>query len=293
MTAITDKTAADSQQIIAELERKLDERTSERDEALERQTATAGILQIIASSPSDVQPVFDAIAERSKRLVNALSTTVFGIVDGMMHLTAFTPTNPEADATLRATFPAPLSKFSWGESIRRGEIYRVADAEHEPEGLRDLARLRGWRSCLCVPLLRDGKPIGMICATRAETGTFAAHHVQLLQTFADQAVIAIGNVRLFDEVQAKTRDLSKSLEQQTATSEVLEVISASAGELEPVFQKMLENATRICEASIGLLFRYDNGEFTAVATRGVTPAFAEYLSHGPVRPGPKTGLGRV
>jgi hypothetical protein len=100
MTAIPDKTAADPQQIIAELERKLDERTSERDEALERQTATAGILQIIASSPSDVQPVFDAIAERSKRLVNALSTTVFGIVDGMMHLTAFTPTNPEADATL-------------------------------------------------------------------------------------------------------------------------------------------------------------------------------------------------
>ena len=128
MTAISDKTAADPQQIIAELERKLDERTSERDEALERQTATAGILQIIASSPSDVQPVFDAIAERSKRLVNALSTTVFGIVDGMMHLTAFTPTNPEADATLRATFPAPLSKFSWGESIRRGEIYRVADS---------------------------------------------------------------------------------------------------------------------------------------------------------------------
>src|SRR5450631_2117719 len=212
MTAIPDKTAADPQQIIAELERKLDERTSERDEALERQTATAGILQIIASSPSDVQPVFDAIAERSKRLVNALSTTVFGIVDGMMHLTAFTPTNPEADATLRATFPAPLSKFSWGESIRRGEIYRVADSESEPEGLRDLARQRGWRSCLCVPLLRDGKPIGMIGPTRAEPGPFTDHHVQLLQTFADQAGIAISNVELFQQVQERARELSASLD---------------------------------------------------------------------------------
>src|ERR1700692_5112370 len=166
MTAIPDKTAADPQQIIAELERKLDERTSERDEALERQTATAGILQIIASSPSDVQPVFDAIAERSKRLVDALSTTVFRLVDGMLHLRAFTPTTPEADATLQAMFPAPLSTFSWGESIRSGEIYRVNDTEHEPEGLRDLARLRGWRSCLSVPLLREGKPIGVIGPTR-------------------------------------------------------------------------------------------------------------------------------
>jgi len=221
MTAIPDKTAADPQQIIAELERKLDERTSERDEALERQTATAGILQIIASSPSDVQPVFDAIAERSKRLVNALSTTVFGIVDGMMHLTAFTPTNPEADATLRATFPAPLSKFSWGESIRRGEIYRVADSESEPEGLRDLARQRGWRSCLCVPLLRDGKPIGMIGPTRAEPGPFADHDVQLLQTFADQAVIAISNVELFQQVQERTRELSASLDDLRATQDRL------------------------------------------------------------------------
>ena len=179
-------------------------------EALERQTATAGILQIIASSPSDVQPVFDAIAERSKRLVDALSTTVFRLVDGMMHLRAFTPTTPEADATLQATFPAPLSTFSWGESIRRGEIYRVIDSEHEPEGLRDLARLRGWRSCLCVPLLRDGKPIGMIGPTRAEPGPFADHHVQLLQTFADQAVIAIENARLFNE--------TRSTGQRTATA---------------------------------------------------------------------------
>ena len=194
---------------------------NETEEALERQTATADILKVIASSPSDVQPVFDAIAERSKRLVDALSTTVFRLVDGMMHLTAFTSTNPEADATLRAIFPAPLLTFSWGESIRRGEIYRVTDSEHEPEGLRDLARRRGWRSCLCVPLLRDGKPIGMIGPTRAEPGPFADHHVQLLQTFADQAVIAISNVQLFQQVQERTSELSASLDDLRATQDRL------------------------------------------------------------------------
>ena len=99
---------------------------------------------------------------RSNRLVNALSTTVFRLVDGMMYLRAFTPVTPEADAKLQATFPAPLSTFSWSESISKGEIYRVIDAEQEAQGLRDLAHERGWRSCLCVPLIRDGKPIGMI-----------------------------------------------------------------------------------------------------------------------------------
>jgi two-component system NtrC family sensor kinase len=194
---------------------------NETKEALERQTATADILKVIASSPSDLQPVFEAIAERSNRLVDALSTTVFTLADGMMYLRAFTPTTPEADATLHATFPAPLSTFSWGESIRRGEIYRVIDSEHEPEGLRDLARLRGWRSCLCVPLLRDGKPIGMIGPTRAEPGPFTDHHVQLLQTFADQAVIAISNVGLFNEVQERTRELSKSLDDLRAAQDRL------------------------------------------------------------------------
>jgi signal transduction histidine kinase len=139
----------------------------------------------------------------------------------MMHLRAFTPTTPEADATLQAMFPAPLSTFSWGESIRRGDIYRVNDTEHEPEGLRDLARLRGWRSCLCVPLLRDGKPIGMIGPTRVEPGPFADHHVQLLQTFADQAVIAISNVELFQQVQERTRELSASLDDLRAAQDRL------------------------------------------------------------------------
>ena len=194
---------------------------NETKEALERQTATADILKVIASSPSDVQPVFEAIAERSKRLVDALSTTVFRLEDGVMHLRAFTPTTPEADATLKAMFPAPLSNFSWSEAIGNGEIYRVVDTEFEIEGLRELARLRGYRSMLFVPLLRDRKPTGMIAVTRIEPGPFVEHHVQLLQTFADQAVIAIENVRLFDEVQDRTRELSRSLAELRSTQDRL------------------------------------------------------------------------
>jgi signal transduction histidine kinase len=194
---------------------------NETKEALERQTATADILKVIASSPSDVQPVFEAIAERSKRLVDALSTTVFRLEDGVMHLRAFTPTTPEADATLKAMFPAPLSNFSWSEAMGNGEIYRVVDTELEIEGLRELARLRGYRSMLFVPLLRDRKPTGMIAVTRIEPGPFVEHHVQLLQTFADQAVIAIENVRLFDEVQDRTRELSRSLAELRSTQDRL------------------------------------------------------------------------
>jgi two-component system, NtrC family, sensor kinase len=287
MTAIpATNMAADPQKIIAELQHKLDELTAQ-------QAATADILKVIASSPLDVQPVFDAIAERSKRLVNALSTTVFRLVDGMMHLQAFTPTTPEADATLQATFPAPLSTFSWGESIRRGEIYRVIDSEHEPEGLRDLARLRGWRSCLCVPLLRDGKPIGMIGPTRAEPGPFADHHVQLLQTFADQAVIAIENIRLFDEVQARTRELSESLEQQTATSEVLSVISSSAGDLAPVFDAMLGKAMHLCGADFGILNTFDGELFHTAATHGLPPAYDEFRRNRLLEYGPGTAPARL
>jgi len=190
-------------------------------EALERQTATADILKVIASSPDNVQPVFQAIADQSNRLVGALSTTVFRLVDGMLDLRAFTPTTPEADAKLQAMFPAPLSTFSWGEAIAKGEIYRVIDVEQEPERLRGVARARGWRSALIVPLLRDGKPIGMIGPTRAEPGPFTDHHVQLMQTFADQAVIAIQNVELFKKVQARTRELAKSLDDLRAAQDRL------------------------------------------------------------------------
>ena len=226
---------------------------NETQEALERQTATTDILKVIASSPDDVQPVFKAIAERSKNLVNAISTTVFTLTDGMMHLQAVSPTNPKADAVLQATFPAALSSFSWGETVRKGEIFRVIDTELEGKELRELARLRGFRSMLLVPLAREGTLIGLISVTRVEPGSFADKHVQLLQTFADQAVIAIENVRLFDEVQAKTRDLSEALTYQTGSSNILSVIASSPTDVRPVLRAIVESACELCGAYDAIL----------------------------------------
>ena len=164
--------------------------------SLEQQTATADILKIIASSPDDVQPVFQAIAERSNQLVHGLSTTVFSIVDDAIHLSAFTSTTPEADAALRTYFPRPLSDFPAGDGVRRGEVVRIPDTEAEPS-LRELARLRGYRSMSFIPLLHDGTPIGMISQTRVDPGAFDENHVELLKTFADQAVIAISHCPAF------------------------------------------------------------------------------------------------
>jgi GAF domain-containing protein len=258
---------------------------NETREALERQTATADILKVIASSPSDVQPVFQAIAERSKRLVDALSTTVFRLEDGVMHLRAFTTTTPEADATLNAMFPAPLSDFSWGEAISHGGIHRVVDTEQEIEGMRELARQRGYRSMLFVPLLRDGTPIGVIAVTRVEPGPFIEHHVQLLQTFADQAVIAIENVRLFDEVQAKTGDLEESLQQQTATADVLEVISRSAFDLTPVFETVAESSVKLCGSEKAIILRFDGELLRTVAAFNAPHPLMDWLQRNPIRPG--------
>jgi GAF domain-containing protein len=187
---------------------------NETKEALERQTATADVLKVIASSPSDLQPVFDTIAERSKALIGAHSTTVVRYIGGMMELASFTPVSPEADAVLRAMFPMqPTAGDPQIEQILRGEIARIADAESELQNLamRDMARARGWRSRLLVPLRDDTGVIGWISIARKEAGSFAEKDVELLRTFADQAVIAISNVELFQEVQARTQDLTESL----------------------------------------------------------------------------------
>src|SRR5438270_13127003 len=235
----------------------------------ERQTATAEILKVIASSPSDVQPVFDAIAESANRLVGGFSSTVFRFIDGVAYLEAFTPTTPAADGVLKSTFPRPVADFAPFRMAQAGEVTQIPDTEASTYELQDVARARGYRSMLFAPLMNKGEPIGSIAVTRAQPGGFADHHVQLLQTFADQAVIAIENVRLFDEVHARTRELTESLQQQSATSEVLEVISSTQGELQPVFQKMLENATRICGANFGTMNLYDGEKLDIVGLYNV------------------------
>jgi len=194
---------------------------NETKEALERQTATAEILQVIASSPSDVQPVFDAIATRANSLVGGFSSTVFRFIDGIAHLKAFTPTTPEADEVLKSTFPRPVADFPPFQMAQAGKVTQIPDTEALTDEIKDIARARGYRSMLFAPLMNKGVSIGFIAVTRIQPGNFAGHHVQLLRTFADQAVIAIENARLFDEVQARTRELAKSLDDLRAAQDRL------------------------------------------------------------------------
>jgi PAS domain S-box-containing protein len=182
--------------------------------SVERQTATADILKVIASSPSDVRPVFEAIAERSNRLTGGHSTAVVRIIDDIVELVAFTSVSPEADAALQDSFPRPVTAYPLFELVRGGQVVEIPDSESElgaRTGARDIGRARGFRSLLVTPLRNERGLIGLISVTRKEPGTFADHHVQLLQTFADQAVIAIENVRLFDQVKLRTDELSRSL----------------------------------------------------------------------------------
>jgi two-component system NtrC family sensor kinase len=269
---------------------------NETREALERQTATADILKVIASSPSDLQPVFEAIAASSNKLIGGFSIAVLRFDGDVLHLAAFTPTNPKADEALKSTFPRPLFEFPHFVLVRDGETQQFTDTESEDVSpvLRGLARLRGYRSMLFTPLMSSGKPIGIISVTRKEPGTFAAHHVQLVRTFADQAVIAIENARLFDEVRAKTADLFESLQQQTATADVLKVISRSVFDLQAVLDTLVESAYKLCGANLGLLYLRGEEAFECRAIAGVGVAEASLLFKGrPIRAGRGTAAERV
>jgi len=170
-----------------------------------------------------------------------------------------------------------------GRVLVDGRIVHIPDVEADPEfTFLEGTRLAGIRTILGVPLLREGSPIGVIILQRRRVQPFTDKQIELATTFADQAVIAIENVRLFDEVKARTRDLSESLEQQTATSEVLQVISTSPGELQPVFEAMLANATRLCEAKFANLFLYEKDSFRIVAQQNAPHAYAERWRRNPV-----------
>ena len=247
---------------------------NETKEALERQTATSEILRVIASSPTDVQPVFDAIAERAARLTNALYGCTFLVLDHQLHLAALhLPGGENRDEFARA-YPVPLDDRTLATQVARdGVIFNIADTETEPslpEPQRERARQLGARALLIVPIVRDGRTVGMIATARREAGAFTSQQVVLLQTFADQAVIAIENVRLFNE----TRE---ALDQQTATSEILKVISSSPTDLQPVFEAILRSAVQLCAGFYSLLFLRDGEELNLIATHNVPAEGLEAL----------------
>jgi signal transduction histidine kinase len=248
---------------------------NETKETLERQTATADILKVMAASPSDVQPVFDAIAANANRLIGGFSTAVLRYVDGAAHLAAFTPTDPAGDRVLQASFPVPFARFPPYQLVANGAAAQLPDTELEPAA-RDIARARGYRSMLFAPLMSEGEAIGVIIATRRETGAFGEHHVGLLQTFADQAVIAIKNVSLFNA----TRE---ALERQTATADILKVIAASPADVTPVFQAISDSAKALIGGHSSTVTRLIDGMLHLAAfTTDNEAGNADLLSSFPV-----------
>ncbi len=256
---------------VRQLQTRLEEALKREAEALEQQTATREILRVISSSPTDVQPVFDAIAEAALRLCGAASSLVTTFDGELLHLCAQAAISPEGTDVVRGVYPRRPSKgFATGRAFLTRAIVQIpdvtADAEFE---LRDVAQVVDFRSILAVPTLRDGLPIGTINVHKAEPGPFTDKQVALLQTFAAQAVIAIENVRLFRELEARNRDLTEALEQQTATAEILRVISSSPTNLRPVLETIAENAARVCGATDGVVHLLEGTELPLVAHYGL------------------------
>jgi two-component system, NtrC family, sensor kinase len=285
-----------------DLERQLEVRTRELADAredfaevLEQQTATSEVLRVISSSPTDVQPVFDTIAESAVRLCGGQFSFVVRFDGDLLHFASCHGLSAQGLEALRRVLPRPAGEdTAVGRAILHRAVAQIPDVQADPAyGTLVLAQTVTYRSIVAVPLLLDGNPIGAIAVARADAGQFPERQIVLLQTFADQAVIAIENVRLFEAEQARRRELGESLEQQTATAEVLRMISSSPGELEPVFNAMLANALRICEAKFGMLQRYRDGAFVVEVMVGAPPALVEALRHKPFTPPSGNPLDRM
>jgi GAF domain-containing protein len=268
----------------------LRDRTDNLSESLNQQTATSEVLKVISTSPNDLQPVFQTIGEHAEKLCGA-EISVIAITDGdQIRLASINGMSPEGVEAVRRAFPMKRSEETiTARAIRTAAVCHVHDVLSDPlYPNKQVARASGYRGCLAVPMIREQRVVGSIFVARRKPGPFTEAQIQLLKTFADQAVIAIENVRLFNETK-------EALGQQTATSEVLSIISKSPGELAPVFDAILENATRICQANYGVMFLCEGGDtLRAGAWFGVPPALAEERRRNPViRPSPKTGVGRV
>jgi len=263
-------------------------------ESLQQQTATADVLKVISRSAFDLQTVLDTLVESAARLCEAHDAFVFRREGETYRLAANYGYSPEYQEYMKSQSIGPGRGTLVGRTALEAGVVHIPDVLADPEYVWKESQERGgFRTMLGVPLLRQGSPIGVFAMTRPVVQPFSDKQIELLTTFADQAMIAIENVRLFDEVQARTRALSESLQQQTATADVLKVISSSPGDLEPVFQSLLENATRICEAKFGVLMRFDGEAFRCTAHLGTPPALVEFMQRGPFRPPPGSHLDHV
>jgi two-component system NtrC family sensor kinase len=279
-----------------DLEEKLARAQRERDEALEREKATAEVLRVISSSPGSLEPVFEAMLANATRICEAK----FGMLylwegEGQYRVAALHGAPPRlAEERRRGTVIRPAPASALAQTALTRQAVHIADVRAEkryfdappaftPPGI---AVYGGARTILSVPMLKGNELIGAFGIYRQEVRPFTDKQIELVQNFTSQAVIAIENTRLLNE-------LRQSLEQQTATADVLKVISSSPGDLEAVFQTLLENATRICEAKFGVLMRFDGEAFSCAAHLGTPPALVEFMQRGPFRPPPGSHLDHV
>ena len=282
--------AADQETKVAQLSRERDEALEQLSEAFEQQTATSEVLKVISSSPDDLQPVFEAMLANATRLCEAK----FGVLyrsegDGFRAVALYGAPLAYVEERRRNPIIRPTPETALGRAVATKQTVQIADALEEPNYFdapsgytgAQLAKLAGARTILAVPMIKEKELVGVISIYRQEVRPFTDKQIALLTNFATQAVIAIENTRLLNELRQRTADLTESLDQQTATSQVLQVISSSPGDLGPVFARMLENAVRICDAKFGNIYRWEDDALHLVASHNTPPAFAQARRHSP------------
>ncbi|MGC1562820.1 MAG: GAF domain-containing protein [Bradyrhizobium sp.] len=293
MTETRDNAAPDPQQIIAELKHRLDEaraelaaRNSAYSERIAYQAAANDVLSVMSASPGDPQPVFDLIVERARDLCDGYGATVYQFDGTLIHWRAATGVSddPSARQAVVAMYPmGPTREWPAGRAIIDRQIIHISDLETEP-GLSPALRGLTVKSAVLVPIMRGGLPIGVLSLGSRERGGFTDTQIELLKTFAEQAVIAITSAETYRELQQRTRDLTEALQQQTATAEVLKVISRSAFDLQAVLDALLASACRLCEADIGTV-RYEDGtHYRLAASYGCKPDWIEHFSGYSTKP---------
>ena len=277
----------------------LRQRTDDLTESLAQQTATSEVLQVISSSPGDLEPVFATMLEKAVRICDAKFGSIYRWDGEAYHLVATQSTTTEL-AEIRKRAPLrPHPKSPFGRMVTEKTAIHVEDTmidaaylERAPEAVSGV-EVGGVRTLLAVPMLKENELIGLITVLRREQRPFSEKQIALITNFAAQAVIAIENTRLLTELRQRTEDLTKSLEQQTATSEVLQVINSSPGNLTAVFDAILEKTMRVCGAAFGVLTTYDGKTFRTAAMRGVSDTYARYRKDNPPAYGPGTGPMRI